>query len=260
MEFWLSDDSTHIDLGDNVREITLGGSDREFNVNKFSRSNGGYLKGIGNYSPKKFTLTRDDYMENSVELTAWNSRRNDFVKWATRESYDDIYLNQSYSTDAITLRTLVVFTSIPDDKFNMSWAGNLRRKYDLISPSGVWETTTSVSTSVAITSTSEQAVTITNNGTVPCSPLFSFTPDGACSIFQVRITEGYGFTLSGTFSSGVEITYNMDSGDMTLGGATVDYTNYLTDSTPFNFPAKSTSVYVTASSGTFEWLFYERYI
>lgn len=260
MEFWLSDNSTHIDLGNNVREITIGGSEREFEIAKFSRSNGGYLKGIGNYSPKKFTLVRDDFMEDSEELTAWNSRRNNFVKWATRESYDDIYMNMSYSTDAITLRTLVYFTDIPDDSFDMNWGANLKRKYELLAPSGVWETTTEISTSVAITSTNEQAVTITNNGTIPCSPIYTFTPDGACSVFQVRIAEGYGFRLTGTFSSGVVIAYNMNSGTLTFDGSVVDYTNYLYDGTPFNFPTKSTYVFVTASSGTFEYSFYERYI
>lgn len=263
MEFWLSDDSTTLDLGDNVRKITLGGSEREYTIEKFARSNGGWIKGIGNYSPKKFSLTRDDFMESSSELHAWNARRNEFIKWATRESYEDIYLNMYYSTgastDAIILRTLVYFTDIPEDEFEGSWATNFKRKYTLISPSGIWETTTEVTGSTAITSTNEQAVIITNGGNVACSPTFTFTPDGACSVFQVRIAEGYGFRLDGTFST-IAISYNMDTGNLTIGGAVVDYTNYLTMGTPFNFPVKSTYVYITASSGTFEWNFKQRYI
>ena len=259
MEFWLSDNTTTLDHGDNVRTINLGGSDREYEIQRFARSNGGYLKGVGNYSPKKFTLTRDDYIEDSAELTAWNERRNDFVRWATRETYDDVYLNMSYSTDAITLRTLVYFDQIPDDEFDMTWNANLKRKYGMLSPSGYWETTTNVTTSVAITSTNEQAVTITNAGNIPCSPTFTFTPDGVCSVFQVRMAEGYGFRLEATFST-IAITYNMDNGILQLGGATVDHTNYLTNGTPFNFPVKSTYIYVTASSGTFEYSFPKRFI
>lgn len=263
MEFWLSDSSTTLDLGDNVRVISLGGSEREYTIEKYARSNGGYLKGIGNYSPKKISFSRDDFMENSSELHAWNARRNDFVKWATRESYDDIYLNFYYSTgastDAIVLRTLVYFTELPEDEFDNNWAVNFKRKFGLISPSGIWETTTDITGSTAITSTNEQAVVISNNGTVPCAPTYTFTPDGTCSVFQVRMAEGYGFRLDGTFST-VAITYDMDDGTLTIAGAAVDYTNYLTDGTPFNFPAKSTYVYVTASSGTFEWSFKQRYI
>jgi hypothetical protein len=260
MEFWLSDDSTTVDLGDNVKSIKLGGSERAFNVVEFARTNGGFLKGIGNYSPKSFSFTRDDYITTSDEQHAWNSQRNTFIKWFTKPVYKDLYLNMSYSTDSLTLRQLVYPVKIPEDSFDRTWNKNFDRSFELVSPSGIWETTTNTTGSIAMTSTNEQEITITNDGTVECAPIFTFTPTSTGAIFQVKLSEEYGFRLEGTFSSGVELSYNMSNGIFKISDAEVDVTNYITAGSPFLYPITATSVFVTASSGVFGYSFPRRFI
>lgn len=266
MEFWLSDSSTTIDLGDNVKTITLGESERAFEVSRFARSNGGFLKGIGNYSPKKFQFTRDDFIRSSTQLHAWNQERNTFMSWFTKPVYDDLYLNFFYSPDGSTnyntLRTLVYSLKLPDDEFDETWNTNFSRTFELISPSGVFENAVATTGTTNISSTSEQTITITNNGVIEAAPVFYFTPDGTGAKFQVKIAEGFGFRLEGTFSSGVIISYNMKNGILKFDDSEIDFTNYLIgESSPFLFPSfKSTYVYVTASSGIFAWEFNERFI
>lgn len=260
MRFWLSDDSTTVDLGDEVKEITLGESERSYEIARFARSNGGYLRGIGNYSPKKFEFLRDDYITQTAELHAWNEQRNNFMLWFTKPVYKDVYLNMQYSTDTIELRTLVYPLKLPSDKFSETWNTNFNRSFEMISPSGTWQNTSATTGTTAIGSTSEQAVDITNDGILECTPIFSFTPDGAGTIFQVKLADGYMFRLEGTFSSGVAIDYYMLDGTLKINNAMVDATNYLTAGSPFSFPAGSTSVFVTASVGTFGWDFNEKYV
>ncbi len=257
-EFWLSDDTTTISLGDNVREISIKGSKRAFDVVEFAQSNGGYIRGIGNYEPKEFEISRDDFIQANENM-AWNQRRTDFMKWFTKPVYETLYLNMQYSTDSLTIRTRVYPTKIAGDKFKDTWNINNDRSFTLISPSGIWEETTAISTSVAITSTGEQTVYLTNAGMLEVAPIFSFTPSGAGTLFQVKISEGYGFRLEGTFST-FKIDYYMSNGDMKINGAIVDVTNYLTAGSPFLFPITATSVFVSASSGTFEYSYYKRYI
>lgn len=257
-EFWLSDDTTSLELGDNVKEISLEGGSRNFDIVDFAQSNGGYIRGTGNYSPRKFSVTRDDYIL-SGENIAWNQRRTDFMKWFTKPVYETLYLNMQYSTGAITLRTRVYPTKLGKDAFKNTWNYNEGRDFELISPTGIWEETTAISTSIAITSSGEQTVNVQNTGMLECAPVFTFTPDGAGVIFQVKISEGYGFRLEGTFST-VAISYYMNDGKLTIDGAEVDATNYLTAGSPFLFPITSTALYVSASSGTFEYSFFKRYI
>lgn len=260
MRFWLSDDSTTLDLGDNVHTISLGGNNRNFNVVEFANSNGGYLRGVGNYSPKKFTFTRDDYITTSAEQHPFNSQRNTFMKWFTRSFTTYVYLNMAYSTDLITLRTKVYPTKLPEDEFANNWVRDFGREFEVISPSGIWETTTQITTSVTISSSNEQEITITNNGVIECAPIFSFTPSTGCSVFQVKMADNFGFRLEATFSSGVQISYYMNTGILTIGGAEVDVSNYLILGSPFLFPAKTTSIFVTACNGVFEYSFPLRYI
>lgn len=261
IKFWLSDDSTEIlILGDNMKTITIGGSARAFNVVEFAYSNGGYLRGLGNYSPKKFTFTRDDFIRNTEEHHAWNQSRNDVVKWFTKPPTTFIYLNMLYSTNNTTLRTAVYPIEIPEDDFDGNYNQNFSRSFELISPSGIWECTTEITGSTSISSTGEQEVLITNNGVIECAPIFTFTPDSTCSVFQIKLEEGYGFRLEGSFSSGVALAYNMKNGIFSIGGAETDVSNYLISGSPFLFPVTSTYIYFIGCVGTFEYNFCERYV
>lgn len=261
MRFWLSDATTTIDLGDEVKTITLGNSDRQFNVENFARSNGGYLKGFGNYSPKVFTFSRDDFITISDEQHAWNGQRNSFMQWLTRDATTYIYLNMAYSTDSITLRTKVYPTKLPKDTFNGNWNTNFDREFELISPTGFWETTTDIAASFNLTSTNEHEITLTNNGIIECAPIFNFTPISSAVLFQVKLSEGYGFRLEGTFSSGVTISFDMSNSKFYIDNNETDLTNYLTAGSPFLFPPyQSKSLFVYGSSGVFSYSFKERYI
>jgi len=258
-EFWLSDGTTTLDLGDNVKEISLEGGKRNFDIVDFALSNGGYIRGVGSYSARKFSVTRDDFIQANENI-AWNQRRTDFMKWFTKPVYASLYLNMQYSTDAITLRTRVYPTKLGKDTFKNSWNYNDGRDFELVSPTGIWEETTAIAANVSITSTNEQTVTISNTGMLESAPIFSFTPDSAsATIFQVKISEGYGFRLEGSFST-VIISYYMSNGKLTVDGAEVDATNYLSAGSPFLFPITSTAFYVTASSGVFNYSFNKRYI
>lgn len=262
MRFWLSDATTTLDLGDYIHTLNIGGNTRNFSVEQFARSNGGYLKGVGNYSPKEFTFSRDDFIVNSTwtDNHAWNIDRNTFMRWFTKPASTYIYLNMNYSSDAITLRTKVYPIELPNDNFSKNWNTDFDRSFKLLSPTGVWESSSNSTASVSITSTAEQEVTFTLKGIIEVNPSFYFTPIANCGLFQVKVSEGYGFRLEGTFLAGELLEYNMQNGLFYIAGSETDVTNYLTAGSPFTIPIISTSVFVYASSGVFAYSYKERYV
>jgi hypothetical protein len=67
--------------------------------------------------------------------------------------------------------------------------------------------------------------------------------------------------LQGNFFAGTEITYNTESGALTIAGQSVDPTLYLSAGSVFNVQPGSQSIYVTCSgAGTFEYEFNELYV
>ncbi len=81
MEFWLSSTGSTetLNLGDNVKEIEIGASERSFDLIENVFSGGGIIKGIGTYSPKNFRLSRDEWITTSSEYTAFNPLRSTFT-------------------------------------------------------------------------------------------------------------------------------------------------------------------------------------
>ena len=213
---------------------------------------------MGNFSPKIFKIQHSEYAESGDE-TAWNSRRRDFIKLFCKDVMDAIWIYQLDGESVNEMRTRVYATDLPNDK--IKYIKHFEdREIELIAPDGVWTYTTPVSDSEAILGATEQTKDIVNDGLINACPIFSYTPTGNQTSFQVKLTEGFMFRLDGSFANAKTVSYNMRNGELVIDSAVVDASNYLTLGSPFALPASSTStVYITCSgAGLFEYTFYSR--
>lgn len=257
--FYLSDGVNTLNLDDNVKEITFGGSKRAFDVIEYATANGGFLRGIGNYQPKIFKLVHVEKIETG-DVNFWNSRRNDFIVFFTKAVYNQVYLYLQNGEQTMTVRTQVFCTKIPEDKFDFLHISK-SREFELISPTGYWEKTTATTGSESITSSAEQTITLTNNSTIEIAPTFTFTPTNFCSHIQLKTSEGFLIRVEGDFEASIPVAINMNNGEMTIDGDVVDLSNYLTQGSPFLIPNGANSIYVKCSTaGTLAYSYYERYI
>jgi hypothetical protein len=251
--------SNTLNLDNELNELTLGGNKRRFQFLDYAGQSGSALRGIGAYSKKQFIVTRTETIE-SGDASAWNSKRNDFMKYFTVPSYLDTYLYCQDGEQSKTLRTKVFCEQIPDDKYK-NFRISDKRAFKLTSPSGVWENTSSTTGSVAITGSTEQSTSLTNNGILECPMTISFTPTGAETSWRIKIFEGYGIRFGGTFTAGVKYSYNMKTGKLTRGGAEVNAAQFIAAGSPFQLPIGTTTAYIkTSGAGTFEYAYNERYI
>lgn len=261
-QYWLYLDdgsSDTLELDEEINELTLGGNKRRFKFLDYAGQSGSAVRGFGSYGKKTFLVTRIDKVE-SGDITAWNSRRNDFMKFFTVPAYKTIYLYCKDGENSLTLRTRVYTEEIPADKYK-NYRISDKRTFKVVSPSGVWESTTASTGSEAIIGSSEQQVSLTNNGILECPITIEFTPTANETEFRVKIFEGYGIRFSGSFTAGIKISYNMKTGKLTLGGSEVNAAQYIAAGSPFQIPTGSTTAFVKCSgAGTFEYSFNERYI
>jgi hypothetical protein len=257
--FYLYDNTNTLNLDDRVYEISFGGNKRNFDIVNFASADGGYLRGFGNFSPKKFKIVERE-KRDSGDIHFWNSRRDDFIKMFTQPPYIQPYLYAVDGENTSTWRTPVVCEDIGDLSFKNYYVPD-NTDITLTGYEGVWTSLTSNSSTLSITSNSEHSFTLTNNGTIECAPTFSFTPTGNEESFSVKIAEDFGFLLEGTFTAGVQISYNMSTGVLYIGGAMVSLSQYLSKGSHFKIPNGTNTVYVLCSgAGTFEYEFYERKI
>lgn len=248
-----------LNLDSICRNINLGGNKRSFDIVEFAGADGGYVKGYGNYSPKTYKIGRIEYKE-AGDVHFWNSRRDDCIKFFTKPPYVSLYLYMKNGENDATYRTPIVCTDIADlDMKNMISSGDYL--ITLVAYEGFLTKTTATTDSLSITSSSAHILSITNNGLIECAPTFNFTPTGTEESYAVKLGESYGFLLEGTFTAGYEISYNMGTGVLSIGGAMVSLSNYLTKGSRFKIPSGTYTIYITCSGpGSFDYEFYERKI
>lgn len=257
--FWISNGTTTLNLDDYVSSLEVGGLKRNFNVEDFAGTNGGYLKGIGNFSPRKLKFQKIERAEGT-DGTAFNSRRNDFMAFFLKPFWEDWYFYIKDGEGTSTYRTLCYCTDIDSDKYKYVRISD-DKKFEIILPNPVFESTTVNSTNVAITGSNEQTVTITVGGNTDANPIYSFTPTAAETSFQVSSSEGWKWRLDGTFALGVQISFNMGNGELTIGGAVVDLTSYLIAGSPFPLVCGTNTIYVKCSgAGTFNYSYSNRIV
>jgi hypothetical protein len=259
-QYWLYDGTNTLELDERIVKLSLGGNKRAFSFKNYMGANGASIRGFGEYSTKKFILTRIEKAE-SGDLSAWNSRRNDFMIWATKARVTDVWLYQKDGENSITMRTKVYFSKIPSDQYDHLLISK-ERPFELISPSGVWENTTATTDTEAITSSVEQTVSITNNGNIEAPIQCKFTPTGNETLFSCYLYNNYGFTLERSFfTAGQQIIYDTEDNVMTIAGTEVELAQYLTAGSVFNIPTGTFNLYVKCSGpGTFAYSFNQRYI
>jgi hypothetical protein len=254
-----SGSSNTLDLDANVTEITLGGNKRRYKFLDYAGQSGAAVRGIGSYSKKTFMVSRVEKAE-SGDLTAWNSRRNDFMNYFTLPVYTNQWLYLIDGESSLTLRTQVYIEDIPPDKYKYYRISD-KRSFKVTSPSGIWENTSSTTGSTAITGSDEQQVAITNSGMIETPLTIAFTPTAAVTEWRVNIAEGYGIKFSGTFAASKKVEYNMKTGKLTIDSAEVTAANYINSGSPFLLPRGSNTLYFKASgAGTFEHSYVTRYI
>lgn len=253
------DESITLSLDDNAQELAIGGVSRNFDIVDYMGADGGYLKGFGNYSSRKIKISRKEKAEGS-DGSAWNSRRTDWMAFFTKPAYEDWYLYILDGEGTSTYRALCYCEETSEDKYTFIRISDMR-EFSLIIPEGVFTKTTSTTDSLSITSDNEHSMSFTNNGLIECAPTFNYTPTGNEESFAVKISEEFGFLLAGTFIAGSEISYNMATGILTIGGAMVNIANYLVKGSPFKIRSGTTTLYITCSgAGSFDYEFYERTI
>lgn len=261
-QYWLyldDDSSATLDLDDEINELTLGGNKRRFKFLDYAGQSGAAVRGFGSYGKKSFLVTRIDKVEGS-DVTAWNSRRNDFMQHFTTPAYKTQYLYCKDGENSLTLRTRVYCEEIPADKYK-NYRITDKRTFKVVSPSGVWESTTATTDTLAITGSAEQQLSITNSGILECPMTINFTPTAAETSWRVKIFEGWGIRFSGTFAAGVQVSYNMKTGKMTIGGAEVNAAIYIAAGSAFQLPSGTTTAYIKCSgAGSFSYSFNARYI
>jgi hypothetical protein len=260
-QFWLSENgSTEIlNLDNSVIELEIGGVKRAFNIEEFGGSNGGYFKGFGNITSRKIKVTRIDKAAQG-DATAFNSDRNDFMKWFTKEAWQTTYFNILDGEGVNTYQAEVKCGVIPEDKYKFYRITD-GRAFTLLLKDGLFTSTSESSGSLAITGSTQQTTTITVGGNIGVWPTFKFTPTGLESSFQVSVADGWKFTLSGTFAAGVQLSYNMQNGELLIDNATVNVGAYLTGGSPFPLKVGDNTVYVLCSgAGLFEYNYYNRVV
>jgi len=259
--FWLSQNgSTEVlDLDNSVIELEIGGLKRAFNIAEFGGSNGGYFKGFGNISSRKIKLSRIEKAA-SGDATAFNSDRNDFIKWFTKEAWEEIYFNITDGEGANTYQSEVKCEQIPEDKYKFYKLTDARA-FTLLLKDGLFTSISENTDTVAITGSTQQSTTITVGGNIGVWPTFKFTPTAAETSFQVSVADGWKFTLTGTFAAGVQIAYNMQNGEFCIDNAIVNVGAYLTGGSPFPLKVGDNTVYIKCSgAGTFEYSYYDRVV
>lgn len=257
--FYITDGTTTISLDDTVSQLTLGGNTRAFNVIEYAGSHGGFITGIGNYSPKKFKVTRREYATGS-NVNAWNARRNAFMAMATKAYFTPVYLYLQDGEETVVLRTRIYCTDIDGDKYEYIKVSD-KRDFTFISSAGFYENTSVTTDTEAITTGAEQTISITNSGNIECPLICKFTPTGNETIFQAYIYNNYGFRLEGNFKAGILVAYNTETSEMTIGGVSVNSEQYLTAGDVFEIPTGTVNLYVGASGPCeFTYDFYGRYI
>lgn len=257
--FYLYDGTNTLDITAYCRDMEIGGNKRNFYIVDFAGADGGFVKGYGNYSSKNIKMSKGE-RRDSGDAHFWNSRRDDFIKFFTKSPFQTTYLYIQDGEDTGTWRTPVVCTEIGGLKFKNFFVPD-DTTFTLQAYKGFLEKTTATTGSLSITSASEHSMSFSNGGTIECAPTFNFTPTANEESFAVKIAEDYGFLLEGTFIAGVQISYNMANGELTIGGAVVDLHNYLTKSSHFKIPVGTTTLYIICSgAGAFSYSFYQRKI
>lgn len=259
-QFWLQDqDSNILNLDNSVQMISLGGNSRNYKIVDYAGAPGGAIRGFGNPGPKKFKVSRKEKAE-SGDITAWNSRRNDYLKFFTLSRYKKLWLYVRDGEDTFTVRTEVIVDKIGDDSYKYYRITDNVKSISLISPKGLFENITASTGSQAIPDATEQTVTITNNGIWETPAIFSFTPTGAETLFQVKLTDEYAFRIEGSFTAGSIISYNTADNSLTIGGLDANSAQYITGGSVFNVPPGQDDIYVLCSgAGLFAWSYNERY-
>jgi hypothetical protein len=261
MRWYLSDLTNPFDLGSNCKELTLGGSKRSYKVIDYIGSNGGTLRGFGNYSSKTFQVSIN-LRATSGQASYHNATRTLINQWFSRMIYDPVYL-YIVTSDAspVTKRTKVYCTDFGAEKIKYE-RGLIEKNFTLVSPSGYFENVTATTGTQALANSSVYTVSVTNAGDIDCPVKLKYTPTGNETYFIVEIADTFGFKLGATyFNAGEQIIYNTANNALTINGVAINVSNYLISGSIFNLSPGVNTLYVQASgAGAFAYEYNTRYI
>jgi hypothetical protein len=266
MAYWYLKDraSNTFDLGNYVKEMQLGSSKRNYNVVENAGSNGGQIKGWGNYSPKEFVVIIP-LKAGNADATYMNRARTTINQWFTRASTETInlYIEEGDATSPITKYTRVYCTELGTEKFNCQ-RGIIEKQYKLLSPSGYFINASAKSYNATITDSTTYELSVVNAGDIEVPVLVSFTPTANETLFQCELYDGFGFQISATYFNATEaVIYNTANNVMTISGQSVNTTNYLTGGSVFSLPVGTQTLYIKTSglgSTAINVTFYERFV
>lgn len=258
--FWLYDGTNTLVLDSTVQEINIGGIKRDYNVKEYSGAPGGQIRGFGVPGPRKFMVTRLERAEGT-DINFWNSRRNDFVKWATKARYETVYLYIRNGEDNLTVRARCYPSVIGSDKSSFFKITD-EKEFELLIPDGLFSDIATTTENKTITNGTPHTLNITNNGTWEAPGQFKFTPTADESLFQVEIGDQFGFRLeSSPFTAGKQIVYDTYDNSLTVAGVPVQLSQFLTKGSVFNIPqGDSTLNILTSGAGSFQLTYNARYV
>lgn len=259
---YLYDGTNTLELDNECTEIKIGGNTRRYKFIDYLGQSGSQIRGTGSYSNKKIIVTHKEYTEGA-DTNAWNSRKIDFEKFFTYPVWKPIWLYVVDGEGSVTVRTQVYCTKIPDFRLKFLKVSD-NRSFEIVSKSGIFESTSTTTDTLAITGSTEQTDSIVVTGSIEAWPIFSYTPTGSTEDkFRVKLSENYLFELThtGYFNAGIKVSYDMSTGLLTFGGARVIAGQYLSKGSPFSLPVGTSATYVKCSgAGTFEWSYKARYV
>jgi hypothetical protein len=251
-----------LELDSNAIDVTFSQVDRAYTVdNHFS--NGAIINGTGSLIPGQVTISlrfRKIYTLNNIRVSAtscWNAYKTFIMRYFGLAKNQPVYINVLDSSGN-TLQQRIYPMSKSSEKYSSLVMSNTLSLTFQMENAYLYNTTAN-STNYTVLTTTQELFSVSNNGIMPVSPLFSFVPSQGLTSFQIQLYYGnYGFTLSTTFLTGQTITFDCGTSIVTQNGNVVS--GIQSQGSRFEIPVGTVQMYITACPGVLTTSFNERYI
>lgn len=239
-------------IDDNIVSVSFTSKKRGYEqINQFR--NGAYISGSGQFSPGSLIIEKNWKKIGAGNI--WNSTREDLLYYLTIPFYKKLYIYR-VDSNGVETRARIVPSSIGSEKYN-NYAVSEMNSFEFYFVDSYWEATTGASVQQTLTTTTLEIVPVTNDGVFETFPIITMVPTSTMSTFQVQLSEGYGFTITQTVTSGQTLVYNCADSTVTLNGNAL--TGVQTAGSTFALAPGSNSLYVYAQAGTITISYNERF-
>jgi len=251
--FQIDGESDQLVLDTTAIDMTLPDISRAFEkIELFNNS--AYITGDGNFRSGELSFTAR--YRKGTDNTAWNTLRYAVARWIGLPRTKSLYF-YIVDSDGTTFRTRVYPAGYNGESYRtLGISGDVTFRF--IMRDGYYEKQTATTTSQTLTTDTLELMTVTNSGLLPAPPLIEYVPSTTATQLQVSIAEGYGFQLTGSWSSGTVLQYDCKTGKAYVDGN--ETTGLLASGSIFTLAPGSNTLYIYADEGEIEVSINERYI